>query len=525
MIEQQTPDCALGLTTDILSAWQDGDLRSEEMQRIREHTETCAACQQRLAGFVTVARALGRELEPGDRVWRGVQDRIASQTHGRSAPMRVPAWSWRGIAAVASVIIIVGLLAYVFSAVGAQRRGLAATNTPTVPAVTSTQTVATTPTLTSSTTVTGPQLSWQPVPYPSGATSFSTTVAPNDGDIAYTCVAPAQGETNAHTYVTRDRGRDWVRGADVPVGAQPTSTSKPFMLICSMVVDASHPDTVVIATEWLQAGASGDLSQISTFASFNYGAHWQKLVFAHPFAMRIAMASYAGSIYAFGTGQIPGGFQGLSQGLWVSHDQMRTWQPLALPANATVSAFWLNASTGALLVAANGEGSGDSLLFTSTDGGAHWTQLPAPSSAQMTWVVQAPQGNQPWQICGAAAPPPDRPQPQVSTLTCSSDSGQTWATRPALTLVVQNGPKGLFVVPTDVFALASDGAVLATVIDPTIHVYRLPAGNSVWQDLGPQPDPNSANPTYYPTPTGSVLWFSGASMVTATYPSASVGGP
>jgi hypothetical protein len=432
--------------------------------------------------------------------------------------MHVPAWNWRGIAAVASVILIAGLLAYVFSAVGAQRRGPAATRTVTVAAATRTPTVATTPTLTSSTTVTGPQLSWQPVPYPSGATNWSTAVAPNDGDIAYTCVAPAPGETNAHTSVTRDRGRDWVQGGDVPVGAQPPSTSKPFTLDCSMVVDATHPDTAVVATDWLQAGASGDLSQISNFASFDYGAHWQKLVYAHPFAIGpLEMASYAGSIYAFGTGQIPGGVQGL----WVSHDQMQTWQPLALPANAAVSAFWLSASTGALLVATNGEGSGDSLLLTSTDGGAHWTQLPAPSSAQMAWVVQAPQGNKPWQICGAAAPPPDRSQPQLDTLTCSSDGGQTWATRPALNLV-QNSPKGFqYVAPTDVFALASDGAVLATVIEPTIHVYRLPAGSTVWQDLGPQPGPNNPNPAYYPTPTGSVLWLSGpGSTFTATYPSA-----
>jgi hypothetical protein len=80
--------------------------------------------------------------------------------------------------------------------------------------------------------------------------------------------------------------------------------------------------------------------------------------------------------------------------------------------------------------------------------------------------------------------------------------------------------KGAFVAPGDVFALASDGAVLATVIGPSNHVYRLPAGSSVWQDLGPQPDSNSPNPAYYPTPSSSVLWYSGDSMATATYPPA-----
>jgi hypothetical protein len=42
---------------------------------------------------------------------------------------------------------------------------------------------------------------------------------------------------------------------------------------------------------------------------------------------------------------------------------------------------------------------------------------------------------------------------QVDTLICRSDGDQTRATRLALTLVVQNRPKGLYAAPTDVFAL------------------------------------------------------------------------
>jgi Putative zinc-finger len=56
MIEQKIPGCALGLTTDTLSAWRDGGLQGDVEQRIRQHTATCAACQQRLNGFATVAR-------------------------------------------------------------------------------------------------------------------------------------------------------------------------------------------------------------------------------------------------------------------------------------------------------------------------------------------------------------------------------------------------------------------------------------------------------------------------------------
>jgi hypothetical protein len=515
MIGRDIPDCALGLTADTLSAWRDGGFRGDEDQRIRLHTTTCAACQWHLDGFVMVARGLGRqrELEPGDRVWRGVQDRIASQKRGRSPLLRHSARSWQGMVAVASVILVVGLLAYVLNAVRAQRGGVVATGTATS---------ATTPTLTSSVITPGPQLAWQQTHLPAGvevtmaSLALATlAVAPNDGDVAYLCVAPTEREghaqeTNAHIYVTRDRGQNWARGGDIPVGAQPPSSGKAFALECHIVVDAARPDPAVVETEWLQAGASGDTSLISSFASFDYGSHWRKLVYPHIFVIGPKMASYAGAIFASGAAQIRGG----DAGLWVSHDQMKTWQALALPSGIALSAFWLNPATGALLLAANRQGSADSLLFASVDGGARWTQLPLPSSAQMAWVVQTPQGGTPWHICSVAT---SLDNSQVYTLTCSSDGGQSWATRPALNLV-QNSPKGQHVASATVLALASDGAALATVFESSVHIYRLPAGGAVWEDLGPAP--TSSNPTYYPTPTSGVFWLSGSDVFTAKYPSA-----
>jgi anti-sigma factor RsiW len=123
MIEQSLPDCALGLTSDTRSAWRDGGIRGEEERLIRQHTATCPACQERLEGFVTVARALGRqrELEPGDRVWQVVQDRLASHMGGRGSFLRLSARTWQGVAAVASVILIAGLLAFVLSTLRGQR--------------------------------------------------------------------------------------------------------------------------------------------------------------------------------------------------------------------------------------------------------------------------------------------------------------------------------------------------------------------------------------------------------------------
>jgi photosystem II stability/assembly factor-like uncharacterized protein len=384
-----------------------------------------------------------------------------------------------------------------------------------------TATVASTPTLTGSTTVPGPQLAWQPVHgSPSGAVPSGAVVAPNDGDVAYTCVPPAQGETVAHINVTHDAGQSWTRGADIPVGPHLPSATKPFMLFCSVTVDASNPSTAVVFAQWAQQGANPPPSLGSTFASFDYGAHWRKLVNGQSFLLGRAIASRSGTIYALGAGQSGAGVQEL----WSSHDQMQSWQRFALPGNAAVSSFWLNPSSGGLLAMTDGQGSASSLFYVSTDGGANWTTLPVPQldPGSQQWVVQTPLGSQPWHICGVAGPiSPDGTGKgaQPATMTCSSDGGQTWAARPALNLV-QDSPKGFqYFASVYVFAIAGDGAVLATALGQSIHVYRLPADATVWQDLGPQPDSNSPGPAYYPASSSDILWSGSGNGFTATYPS------
>jgi hypothetical protein len=245
------------------------------------------------------------------------------------------------------------------------------------------------------------------------------------------------------------------------------------------------------------------------------GVWVEKLVYPSPFAIGPKVASYSGSIYAFGDAHIRGGVPGL----WVSRDQLTTWQTLALPSGLDVSAFWLNPSTGAPLLAANRQGSENSLLFSSVDGGARWTQLPAPSSPGITWVVQPPISAAPWRICGATTSSYDHLQPLGNTLTCSTDAGRSWTARPALNLT-QNSPKGFQVyAPVTILALTSDGAVLATALiyDRPVALYRLPASGSGWQDIVPvSADPASA--TYAPTTTGGALWLSGPDVYAASYP-------
>lgn len=508
MIEQRTSDCALGLSIETLSAWRDGDLGAAETRRIREHAATCAACRQRLAGFELVARALGRqrELEPGDRVWQAVRSRITSQTPGRSSPMRISAWNWRGAAAVASALLVVGLLGYVLASGLSQRGG--------TPPPTSTATVATTPTLTGSKIVPGPQLAWQPVQgYPVGATQ-APVVAPGDGNVAYVCVPPAQGQTSAHLYVTRDQGRSWAPGAGIPVGAQPTGGAKPVILLCNTAVDAVNPATVVVSAQWIAEGASPDPSHNSRFVSFDYGAQWQTRDFGQSFDLGQQIASDAAGIYAVGYAQQSAG----TLGLFVSHDQMQSWQQLTLPVSQPVAAFWLDPATGALLVATDGQSGADPFLLKSADGGATWAQVQVPDLGPKgrQWAAAIAQDGQTWLICAAASALSGA---HGNALTCSSDGGTTWATRPGLDLG-QNSPKGFqFYAPADLFGLTSDGTVLATAITTSTHVYRLLPGQSAWQDLGPQPDTNNPSPGYAPTTAGGAFWYVGNTVYTAAYPS------
>jgi len=150
LIEQRTPACALGLSTETLSAWRDDGLPPDEARRVREHAATCAACQERLAAFDLVARALSRqrELEPGDRIWSGVRARMANARRaGWRASLGGLAGAWRAIVAAACLAAVVALLAYILGNAAA-RRGPSVVGTPTPrPQPTATATAIPTPTL------------------------------------------------------------------------------------------------------------------------------------------------------------------------------------------------------------------------------------------------------------------------------------------------------------------------------------------------------------------------------------------
>jgi photosystem II stability/assembly factor-like uncharacterized protein len=345
--------------------------------------------------------------------------------------------------------------------------------------------------------VPGPQLVWHPLT--STPMSELPFIDAGDGEIAYRCVAPGQGATVAHTFVTHDAGTTWIQEGNLPVGAQPPANSrgKYYALICGITVDETDPEIAVVGAGWELAGSSVPSSGFTDYATVDFGAHWQRLTML----AGSPLASWQGHIYALRQGSDPAG----ASSLWVSNDQLATWQPVGSALPASIEEFWLNPNNGELLAHSRGQSSGSDQFYASADGGKTWSELPLPQFDPhgANWVVEPPQAGQPWHICGLASPDFGD---QLNMLSCTSDGGQTWQARPA-PAVEQALPKELVVVPTTDFAIATDGALLVRTRDvQPHHTYRLPPSATDWQDLGPLPSVDADGSFYAPTSSGGILW-------------------
>lgn len=98
--------------------WLDGELSSDEAERVRAHVESCAACTAEVASRRSLheaVAALPRDVEPDLDLWSSIAPRLegAPARQPRFSP-RLPAWSpagyaWRGaLAAAAATLLIMG---------------------------------------------------------------------------------------------------------------------------------------------------------------------------------------------------------------------------------------------------------------------------------------------------------------------------------------------------------------------------------------------------------------------------------
>lgn len=93
---------------EVLSAYLDGDLRSEAAGRAAEHLAECEVCRCSLAQIRSIRDAAAGMEQPvlPDRMWGAVQERIrASRARGR----RLARLYWLGVPALAATLLIVVL--------------------------------------------------------------------------------------------------------------------------------------------------------------------------------------------------------------------------------------------------------------------------------------------------------------------------------------------------------------------------------------------------------------------------------
>ncbi len=93
---------------EILSAYLDGDLESEDAGRTAEHIAECPVCRRSLAQVRTIRDAASEmeQMAPSERTWYVIQERIRA---ARSRPRLVLRLLWVGIPALAAALLVVVL--------------------------------------------------------------------------------------------------------------------------------------------------------------------------------------------------------------------------------------------------------------------------------------------------------------------------------------------------------------------------------------------------------------------------------
>jgi hypothetical protein len=328
-------------------------------------------------------------------------------------------------------------------------------------------------------------------------------MTPSDGNLAFTCIPSPPIEITPVTQQilkSSDQGEHWSQ-----VGDLPTKQGG----YCSIIVDATQPQTLLATVSWYNPGASPLDQNALNFASADGGRSWRSIGSGEEYTQVI---TYGGAIYALRAGS--GGVDAPAH-LVVSHDTMRSWEDIdaaiSTP-NQGLRAFWLNPNTGSILVhTTTGSGRG---LWQTSDGGAHWSALADPGINPVQIVVQPSNGDVPWHLC-VAMQDLAAPISSFNHLTCTSDGGKTWQKRPAMDITLTcNCLKGRPFTSVSAMNLAAflpDSSVLITVNDRPeqssadtnlFGLYRLPPGGDQWQPMGRDPD----NISCFYQMSGNLIW-------------------
>jgi len=92
-----------------LSSYLDGDLTPAEAGRIAEHVAVCPACRRVLSQLREVRDAAGalEQLEPPERTWDAIQQRLAGRRRAERPGLRVSRWAWLSVPVLAAAALLV----------------------------------------------------------------------------------------------------------------------------------------------------------------------------------------------------------------------------------------------------------------------------------------------------------------------------------------------------------------------------------------------------------------------------------
>jgi hypothetical protein len=344
-------------------------------------------------------------------------------------------------------------------------------------------------------------LAWQPIANPAGLQPRLTSanilaVAPSDGRTAYACAQPNADPPAAplRGWVTHDGGASWSTLALPAVAGW-----------CSLVVDEVDPRNLLLGIAQ-DPPAGGSTIPDRYYRSADGGATWRHIPGLDG-SVVYQFAAHGSAIYAL---RVTNPLSDTATAdLQASADGMATWRAVdggLRSGQSGVGQFWLNPYNGALLATnvppSSVTTTSSTVVWRSSDGGAHWSNLKAPAYGFTSVIVRPPQPNRVWGICVSdfTASPTTAPSNLVY---CGDDSGQGWHDMTGL-------DTGDATATPRYTALTSDGALLAITMAAassgatTYNVYRLPSGADRWQALGPTPE---FSLLYAPTAEGDgMLW-------------------
>ena len=238
----------------------------------------------------------------------------------------------------------------------------------------------------------GAPLAWQPVATPTGFQPRLTStnilaVAPSDGRTAYACAQPNADPpaTQPQGWATHDGGASW---SSLPL---PQVTGW-----CSLVVDEVDPRDVLLGIAQ-DPPAGGTTLPDRYYRSSNGGVSWQHISGLDG-SLVYQFATQGSAFYALRV-ENPLSATATAE-LQASTDGMATWHIVdgAIRGGRTsVDQFWLNPYNGALLAtnvppSASGAGvttTSSTVVWRSSDGGAHWSNLRAPTYGFTSVIVRS----------------------------------------------------------------------------------------------------------------------------------------